>query len=179
MFQFLWALVEKRRFFLFFKIAWENNSVISSLLLPKLVSNHQGCLTFFISKVYTYFFFFKKDFDDFIVTHNHIKLSLIRFYCSSKSVIFSGFLMKITLLLSNSATNFFWKIKKSFSLEKFAIIKVFMHFLLVYNYQRPLKALKFKTPYEKVIEEYEINPSLFFINSNQKKLGLIPIPIFN
>lgn len=45
-------------------------------------------------------------------------------------------------------------------------------FLLVYNCQRPLKALKFKTPYEKVIEEYKINPSLFYINPNQKKLEL-------
>ena len=45
-------------------------------------------------------------------------------------------------------------------------------FLLVYNYQRPLKALKYKTPYEKMMEEYEINPSLFFINPSQKKLEL-------
>ena len=45
-------------------------------------------------------------------------------------------------------------------------------FLLVYNYQRPLKSLKFKTPYSKVLEEYAINPSVFWINPNQKKLEL-------
>jgi len=45
-------------------------------------------------------------------------------------------------------------------------------FLLVYNYQRPLQALKFKTPYEKVIEEYKNNPNVFLINPDQKKLEL-------
>ena len=47
-----------------------------------------------------------------------------------------------------------------------------MPFLLVYNYQRPLKSLKFKTPYERVIEEYQINPDIFLINPSHKKVGL-------
>ena len=47
-----------------------------------------------------------------------------------------------------------------------------MSFLLVYNYQRPLKSLKFKTPYERVIEEYQINPDIFLINPSHKKVGL-------
>jgi len=32
--------------------------------------------------------------------------------------------------------------------------------------------LKFKTPYEKVIEEYKNNPNVFLINPDQKKLEL-------
>ena len=47
-----------------------------------------------------------------------------------------------------------------------------MLFLLVYNYQRLLKSLKFKTPYERVIEEYQINPDIFLINPSHKKEGL-------
>lgn len=47
-----------------------------------------------------------------------------------------------------------------------------MSFLLVYNYQRPLKSLKFKTPYERVLEEYQINPDIFLINPSHKKVGL-------
>ena len=43
-------------------------------------------------------------------------------------------------------------------------------FLLVYNYQRTLQALKFKTPYEKVMEEYKIDPTIFWIDPSQKKL---------
>jgi len=45
-------------------------------------------------------------------------------------------------------------------------------FLLVYNYQRPLQALKFKSPYEKVIEEYGKDPSVFLVNPSQKKMEL-------
>jgi transposase-like protein len=47
-----------------------------------------------------------------------------------------------------------------------------MSFLLVYNYQRPLKSLKFKTPYERVVEEYQINPDIFLENPSHKKVGL-------
>ena len=47
-----------------------------------------------------------------------------------------------------------------------------MVFLMVYNYQRPLKILKFKTPYDKLIEEYEKNPNLFRYNPTHKIAGL-------
>jgi hypothetical protein len=47
-----------------------------------------------------------------------------------------------------------------------------MSFLLVYNYQRPLKSLKFKTPYERVVEEYQINPDIFLENPSHNKVGL-------
>jgi len=47
-----------------------------------------------------------------------------------------------------------------------------MSFLLVYNLQRKLKALKFKSPYDKMIELYDENPSYFKSNPIHKKLGL-------
>jgi len=50
--------------------------------------------------------------------------------------------------------------------------KHLMSFLLVYNYQRPLKSLKFKTPYERIIEEYQINPDIFLVNPNHKNVGV-------
>ena len=36
-----------------------------------------------------------------------------------------------------------------------------MAFLMVYNYQKPLKSLKFKTPYDTILEEYDKYPNLF------------------
>ncbi len=47
-----------------------------------------------------------------------------------------------------------------------------MSYLMVYNYQRPLKELKFKTPYAKIIEMFEQKPQLFNYNPHQKNVGL-------
>lgn len=47
-----------------------------------------------------------------------------------------------------------------------------MAFILFYNHQRPLKALKFKTPYAILIEEYERCPDLFKDNPSLKLKGL-------
>lgn len=43
-----------------------------------------------------------------------------------------------------------------------------MAFLLAYNFQRPLKALKFKSPYDIILEKYKQKPALFHLNPNQK-----------
>ena len=43
---------------------------------------------------------------------------------------------------------------------------------LLYNFQRFSKSLKFKTPYEIIIEWYEKDKNLFKINPRQKLLGL-------
>ncbi len=56
------------------------------------------------------------------------------------------------------------------SLEEFK--SHLMSFLLVYNLQRKLKSLKFKSPYDKMIELYDENPSYFKSNPIHKKLGL-------
>ena len=54
-----------------------------------------------------------------------------------------------------------------------------MAFVLYYNHQRKLKALKYSTPFDKVIHEYGINPTLFKNDPNQMILGLnIYIPIY-
>jgi len=47
-----------------------------------------------------------------------------------------------------------------------------MAFLLAYNFQRPLKALNFKSPYDIIIETYNLKPILFHQNPLQKSLGL-------
>jgi len=50
--------------------------------------------------------------------------------------------------------------------------KHLMAYMLAYNFQRPLKALKFKTPYDKIIEIYEQKAELFNLNPLQKIVGL-------
>ena len=50
--------------------------------------------------------------------------------------------------------------------------KHLMAYLLAYNFQRPLKALKYKPPYDKIIEIYEQKPKLFHCNPSQKIVGL-------
>lgn len=50
--------------------------------------------------------------------------------------------------------------------------KHLMAFILFYNYQRPLRALKFKTPYEKILEIYETDKTLFKVSPNHKIIGL-------
>ena len=47
-----------------------------------------------------------------------------------------------------------------------------MAFLLAYNFQRPLKALKFKSPYDIILEKYKQLPNLFNCNPIQKTMGL-------
>ena len=50
--------------------------------------------------------------------------------------------------------------------------KHLMAYLLVYNFQRPLKALKYKSPYDKIVETYEQKSELFNFNPLQKIVGL-------
>ena len=50
--------------------------------------------------------------------------------------------------------------------------KHLMTYLLAYNFQRPLKVLKYKSPYDKIIEIYEQKPELFHFNPTQKITGL-------
>ncbi len=47
-----------------------------------------------------------------------------------------------------------------------------MSFLLLYNYQKKLKSLKFKTPYDTIIQIYQDNPEYFKLNPESKTLGL-------
>lgn len=47
-----------------------------------------------------------------------------------------------------------------------------MAYMLVYNFQRKLKALKYKSPYDKIIEIYEQKSELFNFNPLQKTVGL-------
>jgi transposase len=47
-----------------------------------------------------------------------------------------------------------------------------MSFLLLYNYQKKLKALKFQTPYDTMIQIYQVNPEYFKLNPESKSLGL-------
>ncbi len=47
-----------------------------------------------------------------------------------------------------------------------------MVFLLYYNHQRPLKALKFKTPWQAIEEYYQQEPNCFLINPHDKIVGL-------
>jgi transposase InsO family protein len=51
-------------------------------------------------------------------------------------------------------------------------------FVLYYNHQRPLKALKYKSPYDILIQYYTSNPELFRINPTHKKLGLNSYSMF-
>ena len=50
--------------------------------------------------------------------------------------------------------------------------KHLMAFLLAYNFQRKLKALKFKSPYDTLISIWTSKPELFKINPTHKTLGL-------
>ena len=47
-----------------------------------------------------------------------------------------------------------------------------MSFLLLYNYQKKLKALKFQTPYDTIIQIYQANPEYFKLNPENKTVGL-------
>ncbi len=50
--------------------------------------------------------------------------------------------------------------------------KHLMAFLLAYNFQRPLKALKFKSPYDIILQKFQQHPKLFYFNPIQKTAGL-------
>ena len=50
--------------------------------------------------------------------------------------------------------------------------KHLMAFLLYYNFRRPLRALKYKTPYDKIKEWFTKEPSLFRVNPSHKIMGL-------
>jgi len=47
-----------------------------------------------------------------------------------------------------------------------------MAYLLAYNFQRPLKGLKYMSPYDKMIEIYEDKAELFRFDPTQKIVGL-------
>jgi len=50
--------------------------------------------------------------------------------------------------------------------------KHLMAYLLAYNFQRPLKGLKYMSPYDKMIEIYEDKAELFRFDPTQKIVGL-------
>ena len=50
--------------------------------------------------------------------------------------------------------------------------KHLLAYLLAYNFIASLKGLKYKSPYEKMIEIYEQTPDLFNNNPHQKIVGL-------
>jgi len=50
--------------------------------------------------------------------------------------------------------------------------KHMMSFLLLYNYQKKLKALKYQTPYDTMIKIYQDTPVYFKLNPESKSLGL-------
>ena len=47
-----------------------------------------------------------------------------------------------------------------------------MSFLLLYNYQKKLKSLKFQTPYDTIIQIYQDDPKYYKLNPESKSLGL-------
>ncbi|MBL8640014.1 MAG: transporter substrate-binding domain-containing protein [Alphaproteobacteria bacterium] len=59
-----------------------------------------------------------------------------------------------------------------------ALKKHLMAFLMVYNYQRPLRALKFLSPYDKIIDIWNKKPYLFRINPYHKTTGLNMYGVF-
>ena len=50
--------------------------------------------------------------------------------------------------------------------------KHLMLWLLMYNYQKKLKSLKYQTPFDTIIKEFDIKPSSFYLNPRHKKAGL-------
>ena len=76
------------------------------------------------------------------------------------------------------------KVIKSYTVKKYhyesldSFKKHLMSFLLVYNYQKKLKSLKYKSPYEKMIELYLENKKLFNYDPAHKIAGLNIYVIF-
>ncbi len=46
-----------------------------------------------------------------------------------------------------------------------------MAFVLLYNHQRKLKSLKYQTPFDMILKEFERDPSNFPFNPNHKVFG--------
>jgi transposase InsO family protein len=62
---------------------------------------------------------------------------------------------------------------KAYFYETMAELKNHMiTFIMYYNHQRKLKALKYQTPYDILIKEFERDPSQFKSNPNHKMWGL-------
>ena len=62
--------------------------------------------------------------------------------------------------------------KKYYYDDAESLKKHLMSYMLVYNFQRQLKALKYKSPYAKMIEIYEQREDLFKSNPHHKTVGL-------
>ena len=79
---------------------------------------------------------------------------------------------------TNGQVEVFNRILKEHTTKKYFYEKVkelkehVMSFVLLYNYQRKLKSLKYLTPYEKIIELYEKDKTCFNHNPHHKILGL-------
>ena len=50
--------------------------------------------------------------------------------------------------------------------------KHMMNFLLLYNFQRKLKSIKYQTPYYIIIQKFKENPENFVYNPVDKIVGL-------
>ncbi|MBL0687111.1 MAG: hypothetical protein JJV95_04205 [Sulfurospirillum sp.] len=47
-----------------------------------------------------------------------------------------------------------------------------MLWLLMYSFEKKLKSLEYKSPYDIIIKEFDVKPSNFYINPTHKKVGL-------
>jgi transposase InsO family protein len=62
---------------------------------------------------------------------------------------------------------------KTYHYATIAELKAHLHaFLMAYNYAKKLKALRFLTPYEKIIADWKTNPSAFHANPTHFRTGL-------
>ena len=62
---------------------------------------------------------------------------------------------------------------KKFYYDSIEIFKEHLYFyLLEYNFHTPLKILNFKTPFEKIKDEYQKNQTIFSINPDHLIMGL-------
>ena len=70
------------------------------------------------------------------------------------------------------------KVIKSYTTKKYfyedieEFKKHLMSFILFYNHQKKLKSLKFKSPFDLLLEKFDIMPSLFKDNPSHKLVGL-------
>ncbi len=67
-------------------------------------------------------------------------------------------------LKNNTTKKYFYSSVKEFSEHIY-------DFLMVYNFTKKLKSLKYKTPYDKIIEEWKLHPKVFWKNPYHYKLG--------
>ena len=79
---------------------------------------------------------------------------------------------------TNGQVEIFNKKIKAYTTKKYyyETVKQFkehvMAFLLAYNYQKKLKALKYISPYDKLLQLFDTNEQLFNVNPHHKSLGL-------